>query len=100
MIIIIWIFLNAGSPADREKNPQGSLYCTCAITQENVEEACKREGAQNILATLDQQHNKYKLIESQLARSLQSMHGKIPEIEKTLQMIEALSQSKSINCFM
>lgn len=29
---------------------------------------------------VDQQHNKYKLVESQLTRSLQSMHGKIPEI--------------------
>ena len=48
-----------------------------------------------MLASLDQQHNKYKLVESQLARSLQSMHGKIPEIEKTLQMIDALSQNKS-----
>lgn len=25
------------------------------------------------------------------------MHGKIPEIEKTLQMIEALSQNKSMD---
>ena len=48
-----------------------------------------------MLAALDQQHNKYKLVESQLTRSLQSMHGKIPEIEKTLQMIEALGQNKT-----
>lgn len=60
-----------------------------------MEEACKKEGSQNILALLDQQHNKYKLVESQLTRSLQSMQNKIPEIEKTIQMIGVISTQKS-----
>jgi hypothetical protein len=65
-----------------------------------VEEVCKKEGSQNILAKLDEQHNKHKLVESQLSMALQSMHGKIPEIEKTLQMIDALSQNKSMDAVM
>jgi hypothetical protein len=88
-------YFNATNTAHREKDPQSHFHSTNAATQENVEEMCRKDGSQSILTNLDEQHNKYKLIESQLARALQSMHGKIPEIEKTLQMIEALSQNKS-----
>jgi hypothetical protein len=91
---LIYISYAAGTTL-RKENSQGPLHCTYQSTQENVEETCRKEGSQNILTTLDEQHNKYKLMESQLTRALQSMQGKIPEIEKTLQMIQALSQNKS-----
>jgi hypothetical protein len=60
-----------------------------------VEKACKKEGTQNILASLEQQYNKYRLVEGQLLRSSDSMRVKIPEIEKTLQMIQVLKGNPS-----
>lgn len=60
-----------------------------------MEEACRKEGLDNLLALLDQQYNKYRLVEGQLVRSSQSMVGKVPEIEKTLQMIDALDSNRS-----
>ena len=45
------------------------------------------------MALLDQQYNKYRLVESQLLRSSDSMRTKVPEIEKTIQMITALKKN-------
>lgn len=48
-----------------------------------------------MLSQLDQQYNRYRLAEGQLLRSQQSMVTKIPEIEKTIQMVEALASNPS-----
>ena len=48
-----------------------------------------------ILSLLDQQYNRYRLAEGQLLRAHQTMTTKIPEIEKTIQMIECLAKKPS-----
>jgi hypothetical protein len=48
-----------------------------------------------VLSQLDQQYNRYRLAEGQLLRSQQSMITKIPEIEKTIQMVDALAGNPS-----
>lgn len=62
--------------------------------QEHVQEAC-REGPDQILALLDQQYNRYRLAEGQLLRAQQNIVTKIPEIEKTIQMVESLGANQS-----
>lgn len=62
--------------------------------KENVEEIC-RDGTDQILAMLDQQYNRYRLAEGQLLRAQQGIISKIPEIEKTIQMVNALATNQS-----
>ena len=45
---------------------------------------------------LDQQYNRYRLAEGQLLRSQQNVTSKIPEIEKTIQMVKALRSNPGI----
>ena len=78
--------------------PKASFIVPCYLIQENIIDACRKEGSQNILAALDQQHNKYRLVESQLQRNLYSTNAKVPEIEKTLQMIDSLKIQGSTQC--
>ena len=77
-----------------KKNTQGRLHCIYRFTKDNIEDSC-RDGPDKVLSTLDQQYNRYRLAEGQLVRAQQSIVGKIPEIEKTIQMVEALSSNKS-----
>ena len=62
--------------------------------KDNIEDICKK-GVDSVLSELDQQYNRYRLAEGQLLRSHQSMITKIPEIEKTIQMVEALASNQS-----
>ena len=78
----------------REESAQGRLPGKTLTIKENVEESC-REGTEPVLSLLDQQYNRYRLAEGQLLRSQQSIITKIPEIEKTIQMVESLSGNAS-----
>lgn len=63
-------------------------------------EACRKEGPDAILGQLDQHYNRYRLAEGQLLRSQQNVTSKIPEIEKTIQMVKSLRGNPSTPCGM
>ena len=65
-----------------------------AVFIENVEEVCKKHNTANVMQSLDEAYNKYKLIESQLMRSNENMTQKIPEIEKAVDIITTVRREK------
>ncbi|KAK2727844.1 prefoldin subunit 3-like [Artemia franciscana] len=66
-----------------------------AIFVEDVDSFMKKsenESVEFVLKRLDEQHNKYKFMETNLLSRKKKLRSQIPDIEKSLQILEVLKQ--------
>lgn len=66
--------------------------------QDNVDEFMSQpentEGVEKVLRRLDEQHGKYKFMEYTLATKRRRLRQQIPDLAKSLEMIEKLTTQK------
>jgi hypothetical protein len=55
-----------------------------------VSEFCKGKNADGLLAELQEQYSKFKLLEAKIVQQIDSMTSKIPEYEKNLEIMATL----------
>ena len=65
---------------------------------ENVEEFCSQNGTEGVLQQLNELYSKYKFMEAQLQRSKEVLKQKLPDINKSLEMVEYLSGAEGEEC--
>ena len=71
-----------------------------AVFIEKVHDFCKEYGVDNVIESLTNALNKFQFTEGQFMRFKNSMQSKVPEIEKAIELITHLKNSKepTIDC--
>lgn len=63
-----------------------------AVFIEDTEAWVDKYGEEELFGQMNELHQKYKFMESQLVRQKASLKGKVPEIKRTLEMVAMLKQ--------
>lgn len=81
-----------GAPISEESGNPRKIPTVIFI--ENVEEFCSQYGTDGILQQLNELYSKYKFMEAQLQRSKEVLKQKLPDINKSLEMVEYLAAAE------
>jgi len=83
-----------GRPPITNPNLTNPRKIHSAVFIENVEEFLAKYTADKVMDTLQEAYSKYKMMETTLIRSKESMKVKIPEITKAMEIIDLLEKKQ------
>ena len=71
-----------------DKNIKNSRNVPTLLFIDSVEDYVEKYGAELLLEELNQYMNKFKYMEAQVIKHFEGVKGKLPDIEKALEVIE------------
>ncbi len=84
------------TPADGKTSFSGIPSAHFVEDVDDYMKDCQEGGAEDKIKTLDEQHQKYKFMESNLVSRRRRLKGQIPDMSASLAMIGKLKEKKEV----